>query len=182
MFLRHPLAWVIGLTAFVVNPAMGCGANDTDDFEYGEAEMVAAVQGRWQLTFSRPEGTSSMTFTLEPGADPNPPADGGLASPPGRTPQCTTRTFTRPAAACSPTSRLRLTARIVEAEPPLETSEGQGWFTAFGETYRGGAADVTFGAELVLFVSLDANNAIRDSYVDWRKARVTSVLTRLADK
>jgi hypothetical protein len=54
---RHPLVWIVGFTAFAMNPAFACSSSDGDEFEYGEAEMIAAVQGTWKLTYARPEGT-----------------------------------------------------------------------------------------------------------------------------
>ena len=176
---HRPLAWVLGFTAFVMNPAFGCSSSSPDaDFQFGEKEMTAAVQGTWRLTYAHPEGTGVVTFTVAPG----PASNGGLASPPGLVPQCGNRTFTRPAAACSPTSQLRVIATVVDAEPPLDSVDGAGWFTTFGVQYSGGNLELTFGANLRASAAIDASDKIRQSYVDWQGARVTSLLERIALK
>jgi hypothetical protein len=169
------LAWLLGFTAFAMNPALACSSSDTDEFEYGEAEMIAAIEGTWRLTYARPEGTSAVTFTLAPGPSPG----GALGSPPGRTPQCGDRTFTRPAAACIRMSQLRLAARVVEADPPLDSEDGTGWYTVSSVKYVGGRVELLFGdSRLHLTAGLEANNAVRESDVTWQGARVTSVLER----
>jgi hypothetical protein len=178
MTLRHPLMWVLGFTVFAVNPAVGCSSSPDAEFEYGEAEMLAAVQGTWQLTFERPEGTSTVTFSVERGAASN----GALAAPPGFTPQCVTRTFTRPAAACSPSSDLALAATVIEAQPSLEAADGKGQYSIGSVKYVGGRLWLRFGSSLDLEARLDANNAVRDSFVKWQGAPVgiTAALSRIA--
>jgi hypothetical protein len=161
--------------AFAMNPALACSSSDADEFEYGETEMVAAVQGTWQLTYERPEGTSAVTFNVAPG----PASQGALTSPPSRTPQCGTRTFTRPAAACIPMSQLALAAVVVDANPPLDAADGKGWYTVGSVKYVGGRLDLTFGSNLRVSADIEASNAVRQSYVDWQGARVTSVLERV---
>jgi hypothetical protein len=178
MTLRHLSMWIIGLIAFAMNPAFACSSSDGDEFEFGEAEMIAAVQGTWQLTYARPEQTSSVAFTIAPGAA----ASGTLASPPGLAPQCGTRTFTRPAAACTPESVLTLAAGVVEATPPLETAQGKGVYRVSSIQYVGGRLELTFGTSLRVTADLDASNAVRQSYVDWQGARVTSVLEHTTTK
>ena len=136
--------------------------------------MVAAIQGKWRLTLARPEGAGSVTFTLEPGPKSNSP----LAYPPTRTPQCGTRTFTRPAAACGPESILELAAHVVEADPALDTADGKGWYAVAGLQYRGGNIELRFGSNLHVSAYLEASNAVRQTDTDWQGARVTSLLER----
>jgi hypothetical protein len=175
MHLRYPLLGILGFTALIINPAVGCGGGIApDEYTYGETEMVTAVQGTWRVTFSRPEGPSVVTFTMEKGAAPT----GGLAAPPGVEPQCGTRTFVRPAAACIATSQLALLATVVEAEPPLDVTDGQGWFSVRGLTYGGGHFLLTIGPDFELNAELDANNAVAQSWVKWQGELADSVLVR----
>ena len=176
MTLRHPLVCVLGLTAFIMNPGFACSSSDDPEFDYGEKEMVAAVQGTWRVTYTRPEGTSVVTFSVAPGPGPK----GGLAAPPGLAPQCGSRTFTRPAAACISESQLWLAATVVEAEPPLDATAGAGWYLVGGLKYVGGTIELNFGSNLRVSAQIDASNAVRQSYVDWQGARVTSLLDRVA--
>jgi hypothetical protein len=172
---RHPLIWVLGFTAFAMNPALACSSSPEDEFDYGEAEMIAAVQGTWQVTVTPPDARiSTVTFRVERGTAPN----GALAAPPGLTPQCGTRTFTRPAAACVSSSQLALAASIVNADPPLDISEGKGWFTVRSLKYTGGQMTLTFGTSLVVRGNIDVTNEMRDSEVTWQGFRTTAVVTR----
>jgi hypothetical protein len=172
---RHLLVWVLGFTVFAMNPALACYSSGIDEFEYGEAEMMAAVEGTWQVTFARPEETSAITFRVERGTALN----GALAAPFGLTPQCETRTFTRPAGACSPTSQLALTANIVDAAPPLDATEGKGWYTVHNVKYTGGRMMLTFGASFVIEAYLTANNEVWQSDVTWQGSRLAAGLTRV---
>ena len=179
MHLRHPLIGIIGFAALIINPAVACGPNIAEDeFTYGETEMVTAVKGTWRVTFSRPDAPSVITFTLDQGATPSAPSNGGLTAPPGLAPQCGTRTFVRPAAACSSTSQLALAAVVVEAEPPLDVSDGQGWFFVGGLNYTGGHLQLKIGPDFELNADLDASNAVTQSWVKWQGELADAVLSR----
>jgi hypothetical protein len=179
MSQKHPSLWIIGFTVLIINPGFACGPSDpVDNFEYGETEMVKAVEGTWRLTFSRPEGPGVVTFSLEKGPAPTAAPSGAFASPPGVTPQCGSRTFTRPAAACTTMSSLALAANVVEAEPALDATNGTGYFRAYGVTYSGGQIELKFGADLLLTANLDASNAVKQSFVQWQGVTVDSVFTR----
>jgi hypothetical protein len=172
---HHLLGWVLGFTAFVVNPAIGCSSSP-DEFNFGEAEMIAAVEGAWQVTFAHSAGTSTFAITVERG-----PAPGGpLSAPPGRTPQCGTRTFTRPAAACFPTSELALKVNVLDGNPPTDVTDGSGWYRIYNTRYVGGQMLLTFGSDLTVEVRLDPNDAVRESFVTWQGARVNANVARLS--
>ena len=160
----------------IINPGFACGPSSTEDnFEFGEPEMIKAVEGTWRVTFARPEGPGVVTFSLEKGPAPTSPA---LTPPSGITPQCTSRSFLRPAAACSPMSSLALAAKVVEAEPPIEATEGVGVFRVSGVRYIGGHVEIRFGTALVLTANLDASNAVASSFVQWQGTTVESVFAR----
>jgi hypothetical protein len=179
MSRKHPSLWVIGFTVLIINPGFACGPSDpADNFEYGETEMVAAVEGTWRLTISRPEGPSVITFSLEKGPAPTAAPSGAFVSPPGVTPQCGSRTFMRPAAACFSMSSLALAANVVEAEPAIDATTGNGYFLVYGLTYSGGQIELKFGADLLLTANLNASNAVTLSVVQSQGATLDSVLSR----
>jgi len=176
---HHPLVWVLGFTAFVMNPAFACSSSPSEDeFDFGVKEMIGAVQGTWRLTYARPDATSVVTFSIAPG----PAGNGAVAAPPGLSPQCGSRTFTRPAAVCIPTSRLELAVSIDEADPPLDVTTSKGSYTVFGATYVAGQLELTLGPQLLVTADIASNNEIRQTYVDWQGARVTSLLDRVPMK
>jgi hypothetical protein len=173
------LVWIIGFTALIINPAVGCGGRIApDEYTYGETEMLTAVQGTWRVTFSRPEGPSVVTFTMDKGAAPSASSNGAPAAAPGLAPQCGTRTFVRPAAACIATSQLALAAVVVEAEPPLDVANGEGWFFVAGLDYTGGHIQLKIGPDFEVNADLDANNAVKQSWIKWQGVVGDSVLAR----
>jgi len=180
MHLRHPLIGILGFTVLIINPAVGCGGSSRialDEYTFDETEMVRAVQGTWRVTFLRPEGPSVITFTMDKGAAPN-ASSNGLTAPPGLTPQCGTRTFVRPAAACVATSQLALAAVVVEAEPQLDVTDGGGWFSVGSLNYAGGHLLLKIGQDFELNADLDASNAVTQSWVRWQGVLSDSVLVR----
>ena len=180
MSRKHPSLWVLAFTVLIINPEFACGgASSTEDnFEFGEPEMIQAVEGAWRVTFARPEGPSVVTFSLEKGPAPTAAPSAMPAPLPGITPQCTSRSFLRPAAACSPMSSLALAAKVIEAEPPIDATDGLGFFHVYGLTYRGGQAEIRFGTDMVLTANLDASNAVMSSFVQWQGTKVDSVFAR----
>jgi hypothetical protein len=106
--------------AFLVNPHLvGCSADDEADFTYSEADMRAAVLGDWQGTAELEGETVAFTLTLEQASAT--PASQDVVAPPVR-PQCGSRTFVRPAAACMSISTMALTGTLTSDHPRLTGS------------------------------------------------------------
>jgi hypothetical protein len=117
-------AWTLAGLAFLVNPHLvACSSafadGDESDFTYSEADMRAAVLGDWQGTAELEGETATFTLTLRQASAS--PAGQGLVAPPVR-PQCGSRTFVAPAAACASISTMRLTGTITSDHPRLTGS------------------------------------------------------------
>ena len=178
----HPLVWVLGFAALIVNPAVACGPSAAEDpYDYDESDMLVAVRGTWRLTFARPEGMSVILFSLDKGRAIGPSETGELAAPQVRRPQCGNRTFTRPAGACISTSELVLTATITSAEPPLATRAGSGSFYVRSLKYYGGHLELRLGADLRVTADLDDANAVKQSSVVWQGQASPATLEREAN-
>jgi hypothetical protein len=115
---------------------------------------------------------------MDKGAAPSASSNGAPAAAPGLAPQCGTRTFVRPAAACIATSQLALAAVVVEAEPPLDVANGEGWFFVAGLDYTGGHIQLKIGPDFEVNADLDANNAVKQSWIKWQGVVGDSVLAR----
>ncbi len=107
-------AWLfIGVfgVGLVVNPYLGCSSDDPD-FNYTEQDMQAAVLGDWEGMADIDGISVPFTLTLEQAS-----AKTGTqrAAPPGVTPQCSSRSFVKPAAACVSTSSMPLSGVITSS-------------------------------------------------------------------
>lgn len=104
------------VVAFLVNPQLiGC-SSDAEDFTYSEADMRDTVVGEWQGT-AELEG-ESIPFTLTLKQAPRTPAAHDQVAPPIR-PQCGSRTFVQPAAACMSMSTMALAGTLTSDSPRL---------------------------------------------------------------
>jgi hypothetical protein len=134
----HLLAFATA--AFLLNPN-ACSSPDPE-YQYGEIEMRAAVEGTWDVTVTTPEGTTAeFSVLLKQGT-----AFGPTASSRGATPRsgkgflgvreakaCGTRSFVAPAEACIDSSEMPLTVQFLEGDTALGNTpiwDGSGGTTA----------------------------------------------------
>jgi hypothetical protein len=83
-------------------------------FDFGTEEMRAAVEGTWQLTVERTDGTSrELTFTLRQAADEDRTAARGLV---GTAAACGKRSLVRTAGACLDRTVMPLELRLVRGD------------------------------------------------------------------
>ncbi len=152
-----------GLVAFLVNPGFGCGP--LGDFEYGEAELRAAVEGSWEAKIPDEGGERTVAFTLAPAP---PPAGAGAASASGPAvirpaAACDSRDFYRSAAACIETATLHLAGRVGAADGALADTAVSGFFMSSGKTYDGGSLTVKFVDGSQIVARIDGKNALIDA-------------------
>lgn len=112
--------WLIGAVfgvALVVNPYLGCSrSDDQDDFKYSEEEMKLAVLGSWQGSVEI-EGVETP-FALSLAQASAESRSQALGAPRVR-PQCSSRSFVKPAGACSSESRMPLVGTLSSENPEL---------------------------------------------------------------
>jgi hypothetical protein len=102
--------------ALVVNPYLACKSTDDDEFEYTEAEMKQAVLGTWEGTAELEGESVAFSLVLEQASDKSKTQS---VSAPGVKPQCSSRSFVKPAAACVSMSEMPLTGTITSQNPEL---------------------------------------------------------------
>ncbi len=106
--------------ALVVNPYLGCSQSSDGtggEFQYSEDDMKSAVLGSWQGTAELDGVTTPFSLSLEQGADASKTQS---AAPPSVRPQCTSRSFVKPAGACSSQSRMPLVGTLSSGNPQLD--------------------------------------------------------------
>ncbi len=60
----HRLAIAAAALFFFLNPGFGCSADQDGEFQYGELEMKAAVEGTWVLTLGEATDPTKEEITL----------------------------------------------------------------------------------------------------------------------
>jgi hypothetical protein len=106
--------------ALVINPYLACSSSSEDEFRYSESEMKSAVLGEWEGTASLNGESVAFSLTLEQASN-----ESKTQSAPRVTPQCGTRSFVKPAAACVSMSEMPLAGTITSEHPELNgTVEG----------------------------------------------------------
>jgi hypothetical protein len=116
MHKKWPIYAVFGV-ALVVNPYVACSqSSNADHFEYSEAEMKLAVLGSWQGTAELDGVSTPFSLSLEQASSKSKTQSTGA---PAVRPQCTSRSFVKPAGACSSESRMPLVGTLSSENPQL---------------------------------------------------------------
>ena len=142
------LLWLVPVAFFFLNPNVGCASPDEPQFQYGAAEMVAAIAGTWTFTITPNSGTAtSMTLQFDE-ADNVP---GATAQASGRSliraaHACGSRTLVKSAGACSDFSSMPLAITFVSGDPSLMNAPLSGDFIVSGTTFQGGSLELWVGS------------------------------------
>jgi hypothetical protein len=102
--------------AFVVNPYLACSNKDEPAFTYGEADMKAALLGTWQGSAELAGETIPFSLTLEQASAKS--RTQGVRAP-GVQPQCGSRSFVKPAAACLSITTMPVVGVLSSENPGL---------------------------------------------------------------
>jgi hypothetical protein len=95
--------------ALLVNPYLACSSQSGSDFTYSEDEMKRAVLGTWQGSALIEGETVPFSLTLEQAQN--------AGKAPGAQPQCASRSFVKPAAACIALSRMPVVGALTSEHP-----------------------------------------------------------------
>src|SRR4051812_43474542 len=123
------LLWLVPVAAFFLNPSLAC--SDEPQFQYGAAEMRAAVEGDWSLTIT-PAGGTAMQVTVHVEQAQTPPG-ATAAHVPGRAlvraaHACGTRTLVKGAGACTDQSEMPVNVTYVDGDASFATATLSGQF------------------------------------------------------
>lgn len=102
--------------ALVVNPYLACSSSGEEDFTYSEQDMKAAILGDWQGTGDLEGEAVAFTLTLTQASATSKTQS---ISAPGLKPLCGSRSFVKPAAACTSESVMPLVGTVRSSHPTL---------------------------------------------------------------
>jgi len=110
------LLGVFGI-ALVVNPYLACSNSaDEEEFTYSEQDMKAVILGDWEGSADLDGESVPFTLTLEQASAKSQTQS---SSAPSVKPQCASRSFVKPAAACASLSTMPLVGTITSSNPAL---------------------------------------------------------------
>jgi hypothetical protein len=105
---RWPVLGSFGL-ALLVNPYLGCSTQGGSDFTYSEADMKSVALGTWQGSALLDGEAVPFFLTLEQAREG--------AKAPGSQSQCASRSFVKPAAACTAMTRMPVIGTLTSENP-----------------------------------------------------------------
>lgn len=99
--------------ALVVNPYVACSNDGGSDFDYSEDDMKRAVLGTWQGTAELGGETIPFSLVLEQASSKSKTKSLGVQ------PQCASRSFVKPAAACTSLTTMPVIGTLTSVSPEL---------------------------------------------------------------
>jgi hypothetical protein len=181
-FIKLSVVTVIALGVLVLNPVFGVLSGP--DYEFGAAELRAAVEGTWQLTIAAPGAPQrTITFTLAQGAEPaEPHAAWHLVRPAAA---CGSRSLVKTAGACGDLTNMPLEVTVIAGGVPQQHPL-QGRFMVDGTRFHSGDLRVDVGGVSLLATLTSAGDVLSvSSYMpderdvpDATSPRITSTLIR----
>jgi hypothetical protein len=145
------LWWMAPVAVFFLDPSFAC--SDEPQFQYGAAEMLAAVGGDWSLTITPDGGTATqVTVHVDQAGTTN---DAGVARAPGRglvraAYACGTRTLLKSAGACIDATQMPLVVTYVSGDAAFSTAAMSGSFLVPSLQFAGGDLTFTIGPYQIL--------------------------------
>jgi hypothetical protein len=150
-FTRN-LMWIVPIAFFFLNPNVGCGS-DEPQFQFGAAEMRAAVEGDWSFTITPSGGAAAqVTVNIDQSAAA---VDGSTARAPGRgllraAYACGGRTLVKSAGACIDVTGMPLTVSYVAGDSAFSGATMSGTFSVYGLSFASGDLELVIGPYRIL--------------------------------
>jgi len=145
------LLWVVPVAAFFLNPGLAC--TDEPEFQYGAAEMRAAVEGDWSFTIT-PDGGDATQVTVHVDQAATAPAATAARAPRKGLVRaahaCGTRTLVKGAGACSDISQMPLAVSYLSGDTAFSSATLSGMFTVWGLAFGSGDLDLRIGPYQIL--------------------------------
>jgi len=144
------LLWLLPIGFFFLNPSFACTSDP--DYQFGAAEMRAAVEGDWGFTITPAGGSPAQVrvriaqSTQAPGASasthPSGPVRAAFA--------CGSRTLIAGAGACTEVTDMPLALSFVDGDATLAGAPLSGMFMAYGLVFSRGSLQLTIGPYQIL--------------------------------
>jgi hypothetical protein len=174
----HSLFWLVPIAFFFINPSFGCGT-DEPQWQYGAAQMQAAVAGTWTFVITPAGGTATEVTVQIDEADTAP---GATAQAPRRSliraaHACGSRTLVKSAAACTDESSMPLAITFVSGDPSLMSAQPVGSFIVPGTTFQAGFLNMMIGTYLIT-ATVSPDGTVTNPSVSGQGTSGTLVITR----
>jgi hypothetical protein len=147
----HRMAFTLAVIAFLLNPGFACSpSDDSTQFEYGETEMRAAVEGTWEMVLQASSGArSSLTVQI---AEATEKKDGSALLRPDRrrglirsAAACGSQSFIKPAGACVSESTMPIEVAYVSGDQRFQNVVMSGLFVIPSEKLIPGRIELQLG-------------------------------------
>jgi hypothetical protein len=141
------LLWIVPVALFFLNPSLGCVGPDEPQYQYGAAEMQAAIAGTWTFSIT-PNGGAPLAATVQlDEADSLPGATAQAARPSliRAAHACGSRTLVKSASACIDATLMPLAITFVSGDPSVMAVPLSGSFQVTGTTFQAGSLYLNLG-------------------------------------
>jgi hypothetical protein len=147
----HRIAFSLAVLAFLLNPGIACSPSDEDaQFEYGEAEMRAAVEGTWELGLLAGDGTrSTLSLRIVEATEKK---DGSALLRPDKlrglirsAAACGSQSFVKPAGACISESTMPIEVAYLSGDQRFQNVAMSGLFIIPSEKLIPGRLELQLG-------------------------------------
>lgn len=146
--MRH-LWWLFPVAVFFLNPAFACSGDP--EFQYGAADMRAAVGGDWSLTITPRDAGVAMQVTVHVDqATTTGPIGAGGHSLVRAARACGSRTLVKAAGACVDVSEMPLAVTYLSGDASFAAATMSGKLEVFGLTFAQGDLELKIGGYQVL--------------------------------
>jgi hypothetical protein len=172
------LAWFLPIVFFFINPGFGCGT-DQPQWQYGAAQMQAAIAGTWTFAITPAGGTPTEVTVQIDEADTAP---GATAQAPRRSLiraayACGSRTLVKSAGACTDASSMPLAITFVSGDPSLMSAQLSGTYIVSGTTFQSGMLELALGPYSIS-ATVGSDGTVTYPFVTAQGASGTVVVTR----
>lgn len=166
MAAMRNLLWFLPVAAFLLNPSFACSDGDEPTFQFGAAEMRAAVEGDWSFAIKPTGGTATqVTVHIDQAAAPATAAARAAGVALVRAAHaCGTRTLVKSAGACIDITEMPLAVTYVSGDAAFATATLSGVFKVFGLTFGPGDLELMVGPYQIL-AHLNADGTLADPHL-----------------
>jgi hypothetical protein len=181
----HRIALFLAVPTFFLNPGIACSpVDDEAHFQYGEAEMRAAVEGTWQIDLLASNGSQSNATVQIVEATERKDGSAFLRSGKQRglirsAAACGGQSFIKSAGACTTESRLALEVAYVSGDQRFQNAGMSGDFMIGSETLIPGRLELQLG-DVRVSATVTPKGTASDLYTYASEGTTVAALTRLS--
>ena len=151
-----------------MNPGLACGPPEPQ-YQFGAAEMRAAVEGAWSFTIAPQDGSAVQQVTVRLEEAAGAPELARRARAPSRSlvrtaSACGERTLVRSAGACVDWSTMPLAVSVLSGDPVFSGGIPAGTFRVYGLTFVFGDLEIDLGPYQIL-VQVDSSGGFTSAHL-----------------